>query len=248
MGIRTMPVLAGAALAVATLLSNSALNAQPPGQTNLVVNGSFEQGPNPGSYVNLAGGVSSIAGWVVSGEGIDYIGNLWVASDGLRSIDLDGSARSRTTPPYSRGGVAQTFATTPGASYAVSFDLAGNPFGGPPVKPLRVSAAGQSMDFEFAIAGKNARNMGWVRKSWTFTANATATTLEISSLTVSPQTGWGAVIDNVVVSQLDPLPNPRTGFRADRLLRLSTPGWRLRPSPRRPSAKPRPRFDPDSRR
>jgi len=43
--------------------------------------------------------------------------------------------------------------------------------------------------------------MGWTRKSWVFTATGSSTTLEFRSLTVSPQTGFGAAIDNVVVIQ-----------------------------------------------
>src|SRR5262249_25294570 len=97
---------------------------------NLVSNGSFEQGPAPGSYVNLPGSSRGIADWLVTGEGIDYVGGLWKASNGVRSIDLDGSARSSLTPPYAIGGVRQTITTTPGTKYEVSFDLAGNGFGG----------------------------------------------------------------------------------------------------------------------
>src|SRR5262245_66422742 len=41
--------------------------------------------------------------------------------DGTRAINLDGSARSRLTPPYVHGGIAQTFATTPGTRYRVTF-------------------------------------------------------------------------------------------------------------------------------
>jgi choice-of-anchor C domain-containing protein len=190
------------ALAI-VLMAAFAVASSPAGQKSLLVNGSFEQGPPVSSYVNVRGGATSIEGWVVTGEGIDYIGSLWAASDGKHSIDLDGSAPSAETPPYDRGGVAQTFATTPGKTYRVTFDMAGNPFHGPIRKPMRVSAANQHMDFTFDITGKNTRNMGWVSETWTFTANSKSTTLEFRSLTVSPGTGWGAVIDNVSVTILD---------------------------------------------
>ncbi|MBX3704518.1 MAG: hypothetical protein KF822_12155 [Steroidobacteraceae bacterium] len=83
--------------------------------------------------------------------------------------------RRRPARPHVRGGVAQTFPTTPAMRYRVDFDLAGNPNQLPRVKPLRVSAAGQSTD----------------------TAVDEATTLEFLSLTVSPQTGYGAAIDGI---------------------------------------------------
>jgi outer membrane protein OmpA-like peptidoglycan-associated protein len=41
--------------------------------------------------------------------------------------------------------------------------------------------------------------MRWLATTWTFTAKETATTLEFKSLTISPQTGFGAAIDNVSV-------------------------------------------------
>ena len=163
---------------------------------NLLMNGSFEQGADPGQFANAAAGASTIAGWTITGEGVDYVGRLWPAAHGARSIDLDGSARSRITPPYSQGGVAQAFATKPGIKYQVTFDLAANPFGGPPVRPLRVLAAGQSADFQVPNTG----TVTWTRTTWTFVANADSTTLEIRSLTTSPNTGWGAVIDNVSVT------------------------------------------------
>lgn len=167
---------------------------------SLIVNGSFEQGPAVATFRHLGAGDTSVPGWVVTGEGVDYVSKgYWVSSDGERAFDLDGSARSAISPPHARGGIAQTFATVPGIRYRVDFDLAGNPNRPPQVKPLQVSAAGQSTQFSFDTAGKNGQKMGWLRSSWTFTAVDGATTLEFRSLTVSPQTGYGAAIDNVSV-------------------------------------------------
>jgi len=189
-------------LAVSLLVVSGSRAAQQP--PSLLVNGSFEDGPPVASFLNLATGSSAIKGWVVTGEGIDYVAaSYWMPSDGSRSIDLDGSARSRTTPPFSHGGIAQTFATVPGTSYVVTFLMAGNTSQPPPKKPMRVSAAGQTMEFTFDITGRNARNMGWLRKSWAFVAKENSTTLEFVSLTVSPLTGYGPAIDNVSVTAMD---------------------------------------------
>ena len=88
---------------------------QQAGPGSLIVNGSFEDAPPVRTFLNIAGGASSLKGWQVTGEGIDIVDAVyWQASHGVRSVDLDGSARSRTSPPYSRGGVAQTFSTTSG--------------------------------------------------------------------------------------------------------------------------------------
>ncbi len=170
-----------------------------------LVNGSFEQGPAApaGTFVNLNGGSTVIPGWTVTGSTIDYIAGYWQAADGTRSIDLDGSSF-----PYTSGGVAQTFATTPGLAYSVHFDLAGNPNNGPAIKPMRVSAAGQSADFQFDISGHTITSMGWVGKTWLFTATAASTTLEFRSLNPANADGWGAALDNVSVSAV---PEPAAG-------------------------------------
>ena len=186
------------AVAVVALLLVNRSHGQ--GVTSVIVNGSFEEGPAVPRFLNLPKGDTSIRGWVVTGEGIDYVSTgYWISSHGTRAIDLDGSARSAATPPYVQGGIAQTFSTTPGVRYRVTFDLAGNPNQLPRVKPLRVSAAGQNEDVTFDTTGKTGTRMGWTPRMWTFTAKAAAATLEFRSLTISPQTGYGAAIDNVAV-------------------------------------------------
>ena len=171
---------------------------------SLIVNGSFEQGPTVRTFLNLQGGNESLPGWIVTGEGVDYVTTgYWTSSDGQRAIDLDGSTRSSKTPPYVQGGIAQTFATTPGTRYVVTFELAGNPNQRPEVKPFRISAADQSAELSFNAKGKTALNMGWQEMTWTFTARDSTTTLEFRSLTASPQTGYGAAIDNVSVVPLE---------------------------------------------
>ncbi len=177
---------------------------QKDGPPSLIVNGSFEEAPATRAFVNVTAGTPLIKGWQVTGEGIDIVGTVyWPASDGLKSVDLDGSRRSRTSPPYAHGGISQTFSTTPGTRYLVTFDMAGNPASPPAVKPMGVSAADQSTKFTFDITGKNFRSMGWLPKSWTFTAREVTTTLEFRSLTVAPLTGFGPAIDNVSVTALD---------------------------------------------
>jgi uncharacterized protein (TIGR03437 family) len=181
---------------VAALALITALPAQ-----NLLVNGSFEQGPNPGSYTNLAQGSTAITGWVVTEGDIDYVGSLWVAADGSRSIDLEGSSGACVLYTNCPGGIAQTFATVPGQQYTMTFDLAGNVFGPPVVKNIVFSAAGQSQNYTFDTTGFSVGNMGWAEVTWNFTANDTSTTLEFDS-SDTPPTGWGPVIDNVSVVAL----------------------------------------------
>lgn len=121
---------------------------------------------------------------------IDYNGTFLEASDGSRSIDLDGS------PGF--GGIAQTFSTIPGQDYLVTFDLAGNPNGPPTIKQMRVEAAGQSADFSFDTTGRSFSDLGWQAQSWQFTAVDTSTTIEFFSL--NTVNGFrGPTLDNVSV-------------------------------------------------
>jgi choice-of-anchor C domain-containing protein len=155
---------------------------------NLIQNDSFETATvNPDSFLQLDAVSTVITGWTVSQGAIDYIGTFWQASEGARSLDLQGLAS---------GGIQQTFNTTIGETYRVTFDLAGNPFGGSAIKEMRVSAGGSSADFSFDITGKSNSNMGWLSKSWDFTANSTTTTLEFIGLGNS---NAGAALDNVSV-------------------------------------------------
>ena len=171
-----------------------------PAKANLLTNGSFEQGPNPGSFTNLALGSTAITGWTVSLGNIDYIGSLWVSADGSRSLDLEGSAGTcDLVTPNCPGGIAQSFSTVAGQQYTVTFDLAGNLLALPVIKTVHVSAAGQSQNFSFNTTGHSLASMGWVLETWTFTASGSTTTLEFDTAD-NPPTGWGPALDNVSVN------------------------------------------------
>jgi choice-of-anchor C domain-containing protein len=172
-----------------------ALIVTPVQATNLIQNGSFENGANPGLFQTINAVSTVITGWTVSQGSIDYIGTLWQASNGVRSVDLAGSGN---------GKIEQTFNTTIGTTYRVTFDLAGNPNASPIIKDMRVSAGGSSADFSFNTTGKSNSNMGWLSKSWDFTANSTTTTLEFIDLTNSFA---GLALDNVSVIAV---PGPST--------------------------------------
>lgn len=170
----------------------SALIVTPVQAANLIQNGSFETATiDPGaSFIGLYAGSTAITGWTVSQGTIDYKGTYWQASEGSRSLDLSGG---------NAGGIQQTFNTTDGETYRVTFDLAGNPGGNPTIKEMRVSGGGSSADFSFDITGNSFSNMGWVSKSWDFTATGTTTTLSFLNLV---DTAFGPVLDNVSVIAL----------------------------------------------
>jgi len=152
------------------------------------VNGSFEDGTNPGSFTTLeAQNSSSIENWTVSKGSVDYIGDYWKAADESRSLDLSGNEA---------GEVTQNLNTRIGQDYNLIFSMAGNPDNGPSDKVLSATAGGETKTFTFNTTGKNRDTMGWTNKTVSFVATSTSTKLTFTSLTDGP---WGPALDNVRV-------------------------------------------------
>lgn len=162
-------------------------------RTNLLANGSFEEGVDPGAALKLPGNSSAIAGWVTGTYGAYYVGTYYQAAEGSRCMKL-------TT--QRAGSIGQTFATTPGETYRVAFQMAGDPYAYTNrVKELRVSAhdalgelGGQNCTFD--TTGHNVRDMGWETRTWSFVARTPQTTLFFASVSPPP---YGPAIDDVVV-------------------------------------------------
>jgi choice-of-anchor C domain-containing protein len=185
--------LVGTAILViaATWLAVPATGEETP--KNLLVNGSFEEGPEAGDFLPLDTGSTDIKGWTVTRAQIDYIGGHWKSADGNRSLDLHGSP--------GLGGIKQAFATTKGRKYKVTFSMAANPNYQPEggsVKILCVRAAGKKEAFSFDAAGKTVEAMGWATKTWEFTAVEDETTLEFHTVETEDPS-CGPALDNVSV-------------------------------------------------
>lgn len=164
---------------------------------NLVTNGSFEQGLNPGSFTTLGTGSPSLTGWTIAGGSIDYIGSYWQASNGVRSVDLAGNAP---------GTISQTIAgLTAGMRYLVSFDLAGNPDGAPPIKLVDVTVNGSTSGFAFSVGSSTRALMGWQPYSFTFLASGSSTVLSFAASN-QPPGFFGPALDNVSVAAAVPEP------------------------------------------
>src|SRR5262245_30010430 len=160
--LRTRSVVLSAVLALA--LAPALAHA------NLLTNGSFETGPTLPAHGSMliAAGDPGLTGWTIGGVNIEYANNaVWVPADGTRSLALCGTGT---------GTLSQAFATVPGTVYTVTFSLSGE-HTPPDIKNVRVSAAGQQQDFTFDSTEIWEWDMRWATKTWSFTANATTTTL-----------------------------------------------------------------------
>ena len=174
-----------AASAMAQNLSATKENSAPP--ENLIKNGSFEEGKDPGQFSTEGVGSKNIAHWNITMGTVDYIGGYFPCHSGKRCIDMDG-----TPGP---GKIQQTFKTTPGTKYLVTFALDANRQGPPDVKRLKVSAAGQSKAFSF----DGNKYKKWKLFTWEFTAKLDRTTLAFTSLSVKGN-DYGALLDDVSVT------------------------------------------------
>jgi hypothetical protein len=171
-------------------------------KANQLTNGSFENPNNTfvgdGNLVDeLASGSTAIPGWTT----INGVPTAWIkngnpygisAADGSYFLDLTGYSNFGTY-----GGVSQSFATTPGTSYVVTFDLGygGNStaFGGP--VSVLASAGGTSGTF---TSGSGSPNPAvWNLETFDFTAASSMTTLSIIGKTTAG--GFYIGLDNVDV-------------------------------------------------
>lgn len=164
--------------------------------STIILNGSFEMGVDPGpTYAVVDAGAANIDGWTVGGTNVHYVGGYWTASDGNRSIDMNGYMGAGQ---IAAGSLSQTFSTVAGQWYSVMFDMAANPDGGPATKSMMVDADGQNDTF---FSSANPKLDEWDSMEWTFLADDDTATLTFTSLmTAAGDNGWGPVLDNVSVT------------------------------------------------
>lgn len=160
--------------AVRILFLHALLAAGTSAQANLLTNASFELGAfvNQGNdTMSLAAGSTVITGWTVVTDTTAWIGPAnpfgLGASDGSYFLDL---TNYEAGAPFA--GVSQTIATTPGATYSLSFDLGSSTQWGVPAS-IAASAAGTSQTFLSPLTGINV----WTNETMQFVASSAATTV-----------------------------------------------------------------------
>lgn len=160
--------------------------------SELIVNGGFESAANAfsGNFVTLGSGLD---GWTINAGTVDLIHSYWQPAGGSYSLDLNGG---------SAGTISQSFATTVGGTYNVSFSLAGNHDGGGD-KTITVGVT-DPHSFSFALAGSSRSAMGWQTESFSFVATSALSTLTFAGNPAN--TYYGAALDNVSVTAAVPEP------------------------------------------
>ena len=175
--------------AVSALLSSSAQAA------NILVNGSFDNTPCGAGYCNYAGGGEPAGfGWTVTSNNVDIVpgpGTWGTPQDGAQMLDLVGYG--------STGGIAQSFATTIGATYNLSFYYANNPYpSGADSAQVTVTGAGSLLSSGFTLTTSTPSNLDWVHFTGSFTADSNVTTLAFNETAGGGNAG--VFLDNVSVT------------------------------------------------
>ncbi|GAA2099980.1 hypothetical protein GCM10009841_14280 [Microlunatus panaciterrae] len=139
------------------------------------------------------------AGWVMSNPAsVDLVGpGADQAAEGTQFVDLNGNNNADATQTELR----QDVTTRPGRAYRVSFSLAGNPNGDPPLKTLSVGFGAVLRSFEFDASDSTTGELGW--RPETFTVTACRDTTRLSFRSTTPGTR-GPLIDAVAVVDAGP--------------------------------------------
>jgi choice-of-anchor C domain-containing protein len=158
-----------------------------------ISNGSFETGSFTGApWDTLHPGSTNITGWTIEVGSLDWIGGYWPASDGSRSIDLNGEEPAT---------ISQSLTAAVGNTYTVSFDLSSNPTCGPTIKTLTLGATGATTEpftYDPSVTGNTLIDMKWDTRTYVFVAMTTAPSLTFTSTTAGI---CGPALDNVVITE-----------------------------------------------
>ncbi|MFN0128153.1 MAG: DUF642 domain-containing protein [Verrucomicrobiales bacterium] len=167
----------------------------------LIINGGFEA-PDTPTFVQINPGQDTIAPWVVGLHSVevgDALGNGFItgpAFEGGQFLDLNGLQPGRIT---------QSFATTPGSLYTVTFAYTDNYWepstsGSASARVRIFDDIGDRLNHTITHTGAVAGNYHWSVFTAHFTALATTTSLEFTSLSASPSGhGGGIMLDAVQV-------------------------------------------------
>lgn len=207
----------GTALILAAALTGSLAGTPPAGAhraadtatevdgPNILVNGGFERGADPGDALILDPGSPLLQGWTVDVPGTErqvyYVGTLWQAAEGTRSVGFRLSefyfTQKKQVPD-----IKQSFATTPGQRYRVIFYQAVDAWHKNEPMTLRMAVAGMARDYTYQADDNATRqHMEWVKRTTIFVATATSTTIQFSLQYTGTDFGDGPLVglDNVQV-------------------------------------------------
>jgi hypothetical protein len=174
-GIAMMCIVAGALAPVAPRAL--ADTAAPPLGPNIVVNGGFERGADPGEALAVQAGSPFVTGWTIFGNEVHVYGTAVQAEEGGRSVAMANDTTAITTG----SGVSQVLTTKLGQKYQVSFYQAGN-YNDHGPSTIRVEVGKSSHDYTFQEdAQATYKNIEWAHRVFTYSAIAATTPITFTA-------------------------------------------------------------------
>ncbi|MEO6477770.1 MAG: GDSL-type esterase/lipase family protein [Luteolibacter sp.] len=153
-------------------------NPPPATGPQVLTNGSFE---------------SDFAGWSGSGNKMIQSSGAYTATDGIRLVAFNAG---NSAP---NGILAQTFSTTPGVTYALSFDAGVLAYTNSEQR-LQVAVTGSgSLLLQTVSVSGSGNGTRWVRQNFSFVANSSATTLTFRDMSTTTN-ALDLLLDNVRVT------------------------------------------------
>jgi len=183
MNARTLAGLLGVALVVGEASAQ-----------NLIVNGSFELGPDlPCGWSCLSSQSNDLVGWTIDSGTIDRcnlggdcpVSEVWRSIEGLYSLDLSGCGQA--------GVISQVIPAVPSTRYVLRFQLSAN-CSSRESRTVHVSVGQETR--EFSKTGPGGDSPMWSKCEFSFVAGAASQLIRFAS----EGNGWnGPVIDDVSV-------------------------------------------------
>lgn len=181
-----------------------ALSAGSAGAVNLITNGGFEDPDVAGVFQNFSN-PNDIPGWTLAADGtafggftlgVDIVDTGWQQVSGSQSADIDGVSV-----------LSQSFATTPGATYALSFQYSHNPNAGNTSSSALVEVMGASTLFSQVVTHDTPNSlaaMEWLLFQSSFVANSVSATISFAGqkggMASALERAQGFGLDDVSVS------------------------------------------------
>lgn len=171
--------------------------------------GSFELPGHTGPlFVTPGTGSTAMTGWTVNSGDVDWVKqSVWNASQGIYSIDLNGDQKP--------GKISTVIPTTAGTTYQVTFDIAAFLYPGSLTNPKRMEVEAGEVLMDFSLTATQSYNfstplplaVNWQTRSFDFIASGPSSTISFKSLINSD--GSAMLLDNVAVTQLSAIPEPK---------------------------------------
>jgi hypothetical protein len=139
---------------------------------------------------------NDLAGWTATGDVRVVSGSFWVATDGIKAVAFNAG---QSAP---NGVLSQTFATTAGQTYTLTFDVGATSGLNQDVMAAQVTVQGQALSpllSQAATVAAPGNGTRYESKSYTFTADSSSVTLTFSDVSATTQ-NVDLLLDNVRVT------------------------------------------------